>query len=227
MKLSVKEALVLACAMGIVTRVGSVVFAPTCDLIHISQEEIDFQEQVKQELARQLAQTEVELAETMDDLRTKQLELKAANALIESHEKRLEAVENELALSKRVKNNSSNDREGYRSVNVVVTFYTSLASENGGFAGKTANNGNLVVGSLSAPKDIPFGTTFIIDGLPEDTKTNTFVVDDRGGAIKWINSNTMKLDVYVPRKQGEKDKAYYSRVNNLGVYRVTAKYKLP
>lgn len=220
MKLSIKEVLVMASAMAIMTRVGSVITMPTCDLMHISKEDAAYQRKVVGDLFNQLI-------ETKKDLGVAKVELMHYESEIEDYKKELEETKKELVLSKQVNGKTSNIQGEYKSVNVVVTFYTSLPSENGGNTGMNAINGMLKVGSLSAPKDIPFGTTFIIEGLPADTQTNTFVVDDRGGAIKWIDSNTMKLDVYISRKQGESDSEYYKRVNNLGVFKLTAKYKLP
>lgn len=110
---------------------------------------------------------------------------------------------------------------------VRVSFYTGLAIENGGYAKMNAIGGPLIVGSLAAPKDIPFGTIFMIENLPSDVKTSTFVVDDRGNAIVWLNDTLMKVDVYVERKAGEDDLAYFNRVNNLGVIYTYAIYQLP
>lgn len=235
MKLSMKEVIIMAGAMAIMTRVGTLVTMPTCDLIHISEEDAENQRQLVGDMLNRIIKTNQELEFTKSELVKSESE-------VADYKKELEEAKQQLALSKQVADNSSkpaldnssrkvpdnlsNVQDGYKSVNVVVTFYTSLPSENGGYTGMNAVDGKLGVGSLAAPKDIPFGTTFVIDGLPADTQTNTFVVDDRGGAIKWIDSNTMKLDVYISRKQGENDSEYYRRVNNLGVYRVTAKYKL-
>lgn len=115
----------------------------------------------------------------------------------------------------------------FRSIGVRVTFYTGLARENGGYEEKNALGYSLKIGSLAAPKDIPFGTVFIIEGLPKDVGTDIFIVDDRGGAITRMNANTIKVDVYVRRKPNESDADYFKRVNNLGVIHTTAKYKLP
>ncbi|OON98205.1 MAG: hypothetical protein ATN36_01170 [Epulopiscium sp. Nele67-Bin005] len=105
----------------------------------------------------------------------------------------------------------------YEPMEAIVTFYTGLAAENGGFEGMNAIGGLLEVGSIAAPKDIPFGTSIIIPNLPSDVNTAIFEVDDRGGAIKRLSDNKIKLDIYVPRLYNETDREYYKRVNALGV----------
>ncbi|MGL5677917.1 MAG: hypothetical protein ACRDDX_16075, partial [Cellulosilyticaceae bacterium] len=115
----------------------------------------------------------------------------------------------------------------FEPIQVRISFYSGLARENGGYEEMNALGGPLVVGSLAAPHDIPFGTTFIIDGLPADIPTNTFIVDDRGGAITRIDDTTIKVDVYVPRNTTESDDAYYTRVNDLGILYTTAHFQSP
>lgn len=115
----------------------------------------------------------------------------------------------------------------YHLINVRVSFYTGLSIENGGYEELNALGGPLTIGSLAAPSDIPFGTSFIIENLPSDVQTDTFTVDDRGSAIKRINHNTIKVDVYVKRKKGESDAQYFERTNNLGIIYTKALYKVP
>lgn len=113
----------------------------------------------------------------------------------------------------------SSAEPNYKEVKAICTFYTSLASENGGYAGRTANNGYLSSTSIAAPKDIPFGTKIDLGQF------GTKIVDDRGSSahIRWIDSNTIRLDVYVPQNKGETAQAYYERVNELGKVEVSAK----
>ena len=128
----------------------------------------------------------------------------------------------EIHMSKQEKNTAN-----YEMINVRVSFYTGLAIENGGYTELNALGGPLKVGSLAAPLDVPFGSLFVIKNLPSDVQTDTFIVDDRGSAIKWINNHTMKVDVYVKRKPGESDAAYFRRTNDLGIIYTTALYKYP
>lgn len=117
------------------------------------------------------------------------------------------------------KENTSNVKE----VSVRVSFYTSLASENGGYAGMNAVNGRLTLGSISAPKSVPFGSTISIPEMQKLLGITEFTVDDRGGAIFVREDGVYKLDVYVPQKQGESDNDYFKRVNNMGIVNTKAK----
>lgn len=128
----------------------------------------------------------------------------------------------EIHMSKQEKNTKN-----YEIINVRVSFYTGLARENGGYTELNAIGGPLKIGSLAAPKDVPFGSRFIIKNLPDDVQTDSFIVDDRGSAITWMNNHTMKVDVYVKRKSGESDAAYFRRTNDLGIIYTTALYKAP
>ena len=82
--------------------------------------------------------------------------------------------------------------------------------ENGGYAGRDAQ-GNKLVGGTVASNVYPFGTTFVFEG-------RTFTVRDRGGS----NFNSYnRLDVFVPRLQGESNAAYKARISHYGVRTVT------
>ena len=112
-------------------------------------------------------------------------------------------------------------------VKIEATFYTSLPEENGGeqYAGMNALGGKLHTGSLAVPKEIPLGTEFIIDGLPSAVGTNNFKADDRGGAIK-MKGDTVRVDVFVARLNGESDSQYNKRVNDLGRVVTSGRYRL-
>lgn len=92
-----------------------------------------------------------------------------------------------------------------------MTFYTSLACENGGYENATASGKKLYDGCI-ANNVLPFGTKIVIDG-------KTYTVEDRGCSAF---NNIYSYDVYVPRRSGESDSAYINRVNNMGKRYVTA-----
>lgn len=95
-------------------------------------------------------------------------------------------------------------------VDAVLTFYTDLPSENGGYT-VTAVGKKHHSKTIAAPKEIPIGTTI------DCGRYGKRVVDDRGGAIKFDSNGRMKLDVYIARQSGETDEQYYNRVNSMGV----------
>lgn len=100
-------------------------------------------------------------------------------------------------------------------VTITLTFYGGGAEENGGYAGMNAYSGKLTAGTV-ASNVYPRGTKF---RLPNG---QILTVNDRGGSS--FNSYN-RLDVYVPRKAGERKKDYDRRIAKLGRKTVTL-YKL-
>lgn len=88
---------------------------------------------------------------------------------------------------------------------MTLTFYTDLNCENG-FGPVTASGKRLTNGHI-ANNVLPIGTKVYIDGYGMKT------VEDRGGSHFNSSSN---VDVFVPRRSGESDSAYYKRVNSMG-----------
>ena len=83
------------------------------------------------------------------------------------------------------------DDNGPDNVTIIATAYTSAANENGGWEGMNAIGGRLGPGCIAAPKDIAFQTKIRINGL------GVFNVEDRGGAIKRISGDTIRVDVWM------------------------------
>lgn len=104
-------------------------------------------------------------------------------------------------------------------INIVVTFYTELAEENGGYAGITCESKKLVSGMVATIDELPLGTT-----LESDTFGTLLVADrmHRGiGLSRCINSE-YPIDMFIARNYGESDYEYKRRVNNMGIVRTTA-----
>ena len=95
---------------------------------------------------------------------------------------------------------------GYSKITFEVSFYSDLNCENG-FGNITATGKTLGDGMI-ANNFLEFGTKVYIEGLGLKT------VEDRGSK-KYFNAID-KVDVFVPRINGESDSEYYKRVNNLG-----------
>lgn len=117
------------------------------------------------------------------------------------------------------------EEEDWIDINLHISFYTDLQSENTVGKETTDAQGNkLVYGTIAIPRDLPLGTTFIIDGFDGE-----FTGRDRGSKkyIKWLDSNTMKIDMHIPRISGESNSAYHKRVYHMGVVKTIGKYLLP
>lgn len=81
----------------------------------------------------------------------------------------------------------------YTEVMLEVSYYCpcEICSEEWGTM--TADGGTAVEGvTIAMPPEVPFGTEVYIEALG-----STFIVQDRGGYIKTLEDNTMRVDVYV------------------------------
>lgn len=113
------------------------------------------------------------------------------------------------------------EEKKYIEINVEISFYTSLIEENTPLGGIDAQGNPLVWGTLAVPRSVKLGTKFEIEGY----EGNTFVARDRGSVkhIRIKEDGTYRIDMFVPRKQGENDSQYWQRVNNYGKIKRKAK----
>lgn len=95
-----------------------------------------------------------------------------------------------------------------------LSFYTDLPEENGGYS-ITASGENLAYGMV-ASNVYGLGTRIYLEGFGQ------MRVADTGGSH--FNSSD-RLDVFIPRRAGESDSAYKSRVNSMGRIAVTGYVK--
>ena len=97
----------------------------------------------------------------------------------------------------------------------VLTYYGLLTSECGNTKGITASGKRISRGMIASPPQLKFGTKIMIEG-------NEYVVEDRGSSkyIKVNNDGSIRLDVYLPKIDGESDNEYYKRIQSKGVRKV-------
>jgi len=93
----------------------------------------------------------------------------------------------------------------------ILTFYTSLTSENSSAGAVTCQNKPLSRGGV-ANNVIPQNTKIYLEGYGQ------VIVNDKGSSKYFSESN--RLDVFIEREQGESDTQYLRRVNNYGVQKV-------
>lgn len=93
----------------------------------------------------------------------------------------------------------------------VLTFYTSLESENSSAGAVTCQNKRLSRGGV-ANNVIPQNTKLYLDGYGKVT------VNDKGSNKYFSVGN--RLDVFIEREAGENDREYAHRVNSYGVQKV-------
>lgn len=132
----------------------------------------------------------------------------------EEEEERLAKLQAEkLAKEQEAKKNG-------KTINVEISFYTSLIEENSSLGGIDAQGNPLVWGTIAVPRSVALGTKFEIQGY----EGTTFVARDRGSVkhIRIKEDGTYRIDMFIPRQSGENDNQYWLRVNNLGKVKTTA-----
>ena len=108
-----------------------------------------------------------------------------------------------FASSKYLKSSSSGKvtpvsaKAGYvkKVMDVEVTAYTFNSGAN-----RTASGKKLQVGDVSAPREIPFGSIVDIPGIEKQLGVKELKVYDRGGAIKRLSANKIRIDVAFPNR---------------------------
>ena len=93
--------------------------------------------------------------------------------------------------------------------NAIITYYAELPNEFGG-GSVTASGKQVQDGFIAAPNEYEFGTEIVFDG-------KTYTVEDRGGYINTLEDGTLRLNIFVPRLDGESDIDYNNRVLQMGV----------
>lgn len=104
-----------------------------------------------------------------------------------------------LTKESNVSKTSSSSKSGYvkKVMDVEVTAYTFRKGAN-----RTASGKTLQVGYVSAPGEIPFGSIVDIPGIEKQLGVAELKVYDRGGAIKRLSSNKIRIDVAFPTRSG-------------------------
>ena len=157
-------------------------------------------EQKLNDLEEKNDKLEIKIQQLNKNLDGKAKDFKKAKKELETKQKQIEELEKE---KEKLKKNLG------RAQDFVLTFYTSLPEENGGYTvtcqGKKLKNG------MVASNVYPLGTKIRING-------KIFTVSDRGGK-NFNHSN--RLDVLVEKNSGESNSEYLKRVNNLGKVKVT------
>lgn len=95
-------------------------------------------------------------------------------------------------------------------INVIVSYYTNNISDCNKIDGIGANNVKLSRGNIAMPKEYPFGTKLYLESM------GVYINQDIGGAIKRINNNTIKIDMYIPDASEE-------YIRKLGIKKVRGK----
>lgn len=106
----------------------------------------------------------------------------------------------------------------YKNQLFIVSYYGATFNECGNTHFITASGVPVSEGHIAAPKEIPFGSKVILNGVE-------YTVTDRGNPkyIKTLSDGSMKIDVFVPRLHGESDSKYEARISDMGINKVMGK----
>ena len=108
----------------------------------------------------------------------------------------------------------------YKTIKLIITFYTSLAGENSGHESLNAQGGRLYPGTI-ASNCLPFGTKITTE------QYGLLTVEDRGSKnFNFINDHTYRVDMYISKQNGESNRQYQKRVYNMGKVEIDAKLLL-
>lgn len=104
-----------------------------------------------------------------------------------------------------------------RKVALTLSHYTDSAEENGGYAGLDAMGQKLVWGTM-ASNNFDKGTKIYVDEYE-----HVFTVSDVGSSkyLKVLDDGSIKVDIFVPRLDGESREDYKARVLYMGVIKTT------
>ncbi|WP_160689153.1 3D domain-containing protein [Clostridium sp. C2-6-12] len=121
--------------------------------------------------------------------------------------------QNELEIAEQLQKKKSEEKKKNKPEykEFILTFYTSLESENSSAGAVTCQNKPLTPGGV-ANNVIPQNTKIYLEGYGQVT------VNDRG-SDKYFGVDN-RLDVYIPREPGESNRQYSRRVNNYGIQKV-------
>ena len=105
-------------------------------------------------------------------------------------------------------------------IRLLVTYYGNTASQCGNDKGVMANGEIVHYGSIAVPQSIPLGSKIIMDKSGRE-----FIAKDRGNSkyICELGENYYRVDIFIPRNEGESISTYEKRVRAMGTDDVTAR----
>lgn len=139
-------------------------------------------------------------------LKSIDLETKLDNVMKETERFKETEFYKEYLLLNELKDKTGIDINGYEEVIFDLSFYTELDGDNG--YGDLTASGQPLANGFIANNFLDFGTNIYVEGY------GLKVVMDRGSELYF--GDVSKIDVYVPRNNGENDDDYYNRVRAMG-----------
>lgn len=190
---------------------GSMLYDDLSSKLEVSQKKLENEYKINAELLNTNRQLKTELEEQSNIIETQNEIYDNLKKEYEQLQKHSSSLEKQIESLKQKQNHSP---LGEQKITMTLTFYGDFAHENGGHQGIDAQGNKLIAGTV-ASNVYPMGTQFEYNG-------KIFTVRDRGGS-NFNNYN--RLDVFVPRNNGESDTEYANRISHYGKKTVVM-YKL-
>lgn len=161
-------------------------------------------------LVEKVSKIEGEKSQLQDKVKEMEKDIKSKDATIAELRQRIGDLQSKELPTKGVAISRGATSRG-TPITLKLSFYGDGADENGGYAGMDAQSGKLRAGTV-ASNVYPFGTQFYING-------QIFTVRDRGGSHF---DSPDRIDVFVPRRNGETKEEYKRRIREYGRKEVKA-----
>lgn len=165
--------------------------------------------------------TEVVKDNSMEVVHKDNIETTKKSFNLEDEKLKQKELENDLEMKKQAELEKESQHQKRKNIEekknkpeykeFILTFYTSLESENSSAGPVTCQNKPLSPGGV-ANNVLPQNTKIHLEGYGQVT------VNDRG-SDKYFGVDN-RLDVYIPREPGENDRQYSRRVNSYGIQKV-------
>lgn len=172
--------------------------------------ELELNKNNNKTLVEKVSKIEGEKSELQDEVKELEKDIKSKDATISELRQRVGELQSKELPTKGLVGSRGATTRG-TPITLKLSFYGDGAEENGGYAGMDAQGGKLRAGTI-ASNVYPFGTQFSING-------QIFTVRDRGGSH--FNSPD-RIDVFVPRRDGETKEEYNRRIREYGRKEVKA-----
>lgn len=162
------------------------------------------------------------------DYNQEQLEIQSAEEIVQGKIQDYVDLQNWIEEKKRQKEEEERRkaeeeaRQKYieeNTIDIVVSFYTALADENGGYAGITCEGKPLSEGMVATIDELPLGATLETDSLGTLTIADRM---NRSVGLKRCKNGEYPIDMYIARNYGESDYEYKQRVLHMGVQKMKA-----
>lgn len=135
-------------------------------------------------------------------------------------QKEIEEQERTQLEKERLKKVEEEKKDTGVSIRLLATYYGNSASQCGNDKGIMADGRQVFYGAIAVPQSISLGSKIVMDKSGRE-----FIASDRGNPkyICELGENYYRVDIFIPRNEGESTHAYEKRVRDMGTDDVTAK----